>query len=62
MGDGEPKTTLESSLVEAHFSRREMIGILPLSRKTNLDFLRELEFVPRLKKVSTSKAHFSLRA
>ena len=48
--DEEPKTTLESSLVEAHFSRREMTGILPLSRKTNLDFLRELEFVPKLKK------------
>ena len=45
----ELKTTLESSLVEAHFSRREMIGFFPFSRKTNPNFLRELESVPKPK-------------
>ena len=48
--DGEPKTTLESSLIEAHFSRREMVGFFPFSRKTNLDFLEELESIPKPKK------------
>ena len=45
----EPKTTLESSLVKAHFSRREMIGFFPFLRKTNPNFLRELEYVRKPK-------------
>ena len=48
--NGEPKTTLESSLIKAHFSRREMTGFFPFSRKTNPDFLGELEFVIKPKK------------
>ena len=45
--DEEPKTTLESSLVEAHFSMREMTGYFPFSRKANPDFLEELKSVSK---------------
>ena len=48
--DGEPKTTPESSLVEAHFSKQEMTGFFPFSRKTNPDFLGELESISKPKK------------
>ena len=47
--DVEPKATLESCPVEAHFSRLEMTGFFPFLRKMNLDFLGELEFVSKPK-------------
>ena len=47
--DEEPKATLESSLVEAHFSMREMTGFFSFSRKTNPGFLKELKSVSKPK-------------
>ena len=38
---------LESNLIKAYFSRREIISFFPFSRKTNLDFLRELESISK---------------
>ena len=47
--DGELKATLKNSLVEAYFPRWEMTCFFPFLRKTNPNFLRELELVPILK-------------
>ena len=48
--DEEPKVTLKSNLVEAHFTRKKMTGFFPFSRKTNLDFLKELESISKPEK------------
>ena len=48
--DGKPKTTLESGLIEAHFSSQKMASSFPFMRKTNSNPLKELEPVPKLRK------------
>ena len=47
--DGKSKVALESNLIKAYFSRREITGFFPFSRKTNLDFLGELESISKTK-------------
>ena len=47
--DGKPKAALESSLIKAYFSRQEIISFFPFLRKTDPDFLRELESISKSK-------------
>ena len=47
--DRKPKAALESSLIKAYFSRQEITSFFPFSRKTNPDFLRELESISKSK-------------